>query len=108
LGTAIEVLLNHHNTAANILIEDAGSLMQLPEVQSFPITIITRNLRWSMITKRHFEKWFPKDTSFRISPGTDEFFEISGVEISDGVCRVLSDGLISLKSHDPFWIGEFL
>lgn len=108
LETAIAVLRKHHNTAANILVEDAGPYIQLGDIESFPITFVTRTLRWSRITKHHFEKWFPKNTAIRVAPENTQFSQHSGVVLADGVYQTISDGLISLKSDHFFWIGEFL
>lgn len=108
LQAAIEVLRQHQNSAVTVMAEEVLSLIRLPEASTFPVSFLTRDLRWSHIEKGHFEKWLPRGTAVRIIPETPDVFEIQGLDYSDSRYRAVRDGLVSVKSPEQFWIGEFL
>ena len=108
LLAGIEVLRQHQNSAVTVMAEEALSLMKLPEASLFPVSFLTRELRWSLIEKGHFEKWLPSGTVVRIIPETPDRFEILGLEYSNSGYRAVRDGLVSVKSPEQFWIGEYL
>jgi hypothetical protein len=108
LKAGIEVLKSHHNAAVNVMIADARSAMALPEVRTFPVTLLTGNVRWSMIDKGRYEKWLPQNTVLRVVCENPESLSISGMEFSADSYRAENDGLVTIKSPQEFWVGEFL
>jgi hypothetical protein len=108
LTKGIELLKEQHDQAVNVMIDDALKAIHRSETWAIPVAFITSDVRWAMIEKGHFEKWFPKGTALLIAPENLLSLSLSGLGKDDNTLRVIEDGVVSVKSGQNFWVGEFL
>lgn len=82
-----------------------ADLERIEGLSSFDVDCFIDNTRWSWIKSGHIEKWLPKGARLQILPikVRSEF-----VEFTSGSWLIEKDGIIKLKSLNPFWMGEEL
>ncbi len=66
------------------------------------ITCLQQNMRWVLSRSGRFEKWFPKGIRIEV---LGENAVVSGVS-NDGFTE--TDGLVSIVTPSPCWVGEQL
>jgi hypothetical protein len=103
--TALYFLIASKATAVNCLLENQDDLKRIDLTVALDMEAFTDNKLWSCIKKGSFEKWLPAGATLYLAPDTmrKEFQEFAA-----GSYRTVKDGIVSLKSDQPFWIGEEL
>ncbi len=105
INSAFKYLKSGKATAVNCLLSNEADLVKTEGLSSFDIDCFIGNTRWSWIKSGHIEKWMPKGGRLQILPieVRNEF-----VEFASGSWLVEKDGIVKLKSQNPFWMGEEL
>jgi hypothetical protein len=106
-NSAIEFLVDEKQEAVCIVVQDVKKIMSI--TTSLPskinITLLTQDLRWSLIRNGRFEKWMTKGQQFFFRFDSD-FHEKEGVIEQDDKLITERDGIIKLKNDQAFWLGE--
>jgi len=77
-------------------------------VNELEISIIDASTKWSAIQST-FQKWLPKKTKLTVHSPRKAFLNVTGLmRDTDQSFLTESDGIISLQSDEPFWLGELL
>ena len=105
LQTAFYFLTATKAAAVNCVLADNEDLEKIESFSDLDIEAFVDNKLWSWMKKGHFEKWFPAGTTLYLSP---EAMKSEFPDFTSGSYRTTKDGIISLKSNKPFWIGEDL
>jgi len=90
-----------------VVVDDERKIMNLDatSLSKIKITLLTRNLKWSLITAGHFEKWMLKGQ--RISVRAITSFSVhAGLKLEGDQLLTAADGLVQLQNDQPFWLGE--
>lgn len=71
-----------------------------------PVSIIDGTIKWTFISSCKFRKWFAKGDSFQLK-------SIDSVRMNEDIeakpaNTMTTDGMVTLKSTKPFWLGESL
>ncbi len=103
--TAFYFLIASKATAVNCLLGGKDDLKRIDASSTLDIEAFTDNILWSYLRKGHFEKWFPAGTTLYLLP---EEMKSEFPQFFSGSYRTNEDGMVSLKSTHPFWIGEEL
>lgn len=103
--TAFYFLTASKATAVNCLLGGKDDLKRIEASSTLDIEAFTDNILWSYLKKGHFEKWFPAGTVLYLLP---EEMKSEFPQFFSGNYRTSEDGMVSLKSSCPFWIGEEL
>lgn len=105
LQTAFYFLTASKAAAVNCLLSSEDDLARIESFSNLDIQAFVDNQLWSWMKKGHFEKWLPADANLYLLPDkmTSEF-----QEFTSGCYHIVKDGIISLKSTHPFWVGEEL
>jgi len=105
LQTAFYFLAATKAAAVNCLLSVKDDLKKIESFSNLDIEAFVDNKLWNWMKKGHFEKWFPAGTTLYLSP---EEMKSEFPEFTSGACCTIKDGIISLKSIKPFWVGEDL
>lgn len=63
--------------------------------QRLSLSIFDRDMRWSLIAKGKFEKWFPNGSVYQVREGDQSLRKV-----------VTQDGIVTLERSHLFWVGE--
>jgi hypothetical protein len=102
LTTAFYFLLAGKYRAVNVVGIDLELLK--PYTEYLDVVAFIDQMRWSFARNGKFEKWLPSASKIVVR---DEGTPISKVGL-DEHNRVIGDGVVSLISRKPFWVGEAL
>lgn len=104
-SSAFKYLKSGKATAVNCLLKAEADLVKIEGLSSFDVDCFINNIRWSWIKSGQIEKWMPKGGKLQILPleVRNEF-----VEFASGSWLIDRDGIVKLKSQNPFWMGEEL
>jgi hypothetical protein len=102
LTTAFYFLLAGKYRAVNVVGVDIAFLQ--PFTEHLDVVAFIDQVRWSFARNGKFEKWLPSPSKIVVR---DEGTPISKVGL-DEHNHVIGDGVISLMSTKPFWVGEAL
>lgn len=105
METAFYFLIAAKAGAVNCLVSSKDDLKKIESFSNLDIEAFVDNQLWSCIKKGHFEKWLPAGATLCILP---EEMKTEFTEFALGSYCTEKDGIISLKSSHPFWIGEEL
>jgi hypothetical protein len=105
LQTAFYFLVASKSTAVNCLLGSTEDLFKVESFSNLDIEAFVDNKLWSWIKNGHFEKWMPEGAKLYLLP--DEM-KSEFPAFTEGVHHIVKDGIISLKSSHPFWVGEEL
>jgi hypothetical protein len=105
LETSFYFLIASKAGAVNCLLNSKDDLKKIESYSNLDIEAFVDNKLWSCIKKGHFEKWLPEGTALYLLP---EEMKSEFTEFASGSYCTEKDGIISLKSVHPFWIGEEL
>lgn len=105
LQTAFYFLTASKAAAVNCLLRSKDDLKKVESFSDLDIEAFVDNKLWNWMKKGHFEKWFPAGAMLYVLP---EEMKSEFSEFESGSYRTAQDGIISLKSTRPFWIGEEL
>ncbi len=105
INSAFGYLKSGKATAVNCLLSSEADLAKIEGLSSFDVDCFIDNTRWSWIKSGHIEKWMPKGARLQILP-LDVRTEF--VEFASGSWHIDKDGIVKLKSQNPFWMGEEL
>ena len=105
INSAFQYLKSGKATAVNCLLRREADLVKIEGLSSFDVDCFIDNTRWSWIKSGSIEKWMPKGARLQILPLAvrNEF-----VEFASGSWLIEKDGIVKLKSQNPFWMGEEL
>lgn len=106
--TAILKFLSARKQAAvNFLMSPtAEHFILLEKFQEMNINIISDTEKWSLC-HAHFNKWMAaKSTLFIREIGSNNALNLEGLTLKDGQAISHQDGVISIHSSTPFWVGE--
>jgi len=92
-------------TAVNCLLDDKKQMMQIESFAGLDVEVFVDKKLWRWIRSGRFEKWMPTNTKLFLMPGE---LQSGFPEFSGGEYLVKTDGIVSLNSIHPFWIGEEL
>lgn len=107
----ITVLLNflsdRNQAAVNFLMAPSAERFRLLEKFSeMNINLISGFEKWSLC-HRHFEKWMmAKSTLWIRKMDNENALHLEGLTLSDGQAISHQDGVVSIHSSSPFWVGE--
>jgi thiamine pyrophosphokinase len=103
LSTAANFLTTSNYKAVNILINEVSQLDAIQSFQAMDLEFFHEGKRWVYTKTGRYEKWLPKGF---------QLFVYGNIEIvRTGLNEYLqneTDGMVSMKSNVPFWIGEAL
>jgi hypothetical protein len=105
LSIAFYFLIAFKATAVNCLLSNKDDLKRIEHASVLDIEAFTENTLWSCIKNGHFEKWLPAGATLFLLP---EEMKSEFPEFNSGSYRTTKEGIVSLKSAHPFWIGEEL
>lgn len=78
----------------------------IAKAKEFDISIIEADTKWSAILST-FQKWFPEGTTLRVRSSQNSPFNCIGLtQNTDELFLTEKNGVISIKSNTPFWLGE--
>ncbi len=105
INAAFQFLKSGKATALNCLLKTEADLERIEGLSAFDVDCFIDNTRWSWIKSGHIEKWLPKGARLQILPLhiRNEF-----VEFTFGSWLIEKDGIVKLKSMNPFWMGEVI
>lgn len=106
--TAILNFLSAREQAAvNFLMTpSAEHFILLEKFQEMNINIISDSEKWSLC-HAHFNKWMAaKSTLFIRETGSNNALNLEGLTLTDGQAISHQDGVVSIRSSAPFWVGE--
>jgi len=92
-------------TAVNCLLDNKKQMMQIESFAGIDVEVFVDKKVWRLIKSGHFEKWVSANTKLFLLP---EELKIELPGFSTGDYLVKNDGMVSLNSRHPFWIGEEL
>lgn len=96
LQTAFYFSVNARQKSLAILSCNPNSYFQIKDF-SIPhpeISIVTDNMKWSLIQSGRFDKWLPANETVHVYEDRNE------------ILRTEKDGVIEIKRSGFFWIGE--
>jgi hypothetical protein len=109
LHAGIDFLRSTNQNAVNVMADIpitafAGKHREL----NFQCTLLNDTARWSLIQKRHFEKWVDAGTILMIFTQHPHDVTLVGCELNLERGRLMcpTSGVIQVKSKSDFWIGE--
>ena len=105
LQTAFYFLIASKAAAVNCLLGNKADLKKIESFSNLDIEAFEDNKLWSWMKKAHFEKWLPAGATLFLLP---EEMKSEFPEFISGGYHIVKDGIISLKSTHPFWVGEEL
>ena len=105
LQTAFYFLVASKAAAVNCLLDSNDDLIKVESFSNLDIEAFVDNRLWSWMKKGHFEKWLPVGATLFLLP---EEMKSEFPEFISGRYHIGKDGIISLKSTHPFWVGEEL
>jgi hypothetical protein len=104
---AFEHLISVKSLSVNLWCREA--LVYLADVTRYidkiQIGMLDHHFKWSAIRNGKFNKWMPEGSILRYS-GSDRPDLINGNFDGPERISVVSDGILSIHSSAPFWIGE--
>jgi hypothetical protein len=110
LTKGLKVLTDQGQTGVNILataddvFEEAAKFS--PRLQ---VCILQEDLKWSAIPSGRFEKWYPGGVGLHLRRSApSQGFDLTGLEAENERLVNRQAGLVSIRSGQPFWVGEAL
>lgn len=71
------------------------------------ISVVDDNLHWKLCDGKLFKKWLPEGASLTIKTiHHDQKVDTSGLITRNETWYVVQQGVITIESEAPFWIGE--
>lgn len=109
VAAGLEYLISKREAGVNIL--SASPEIIFEEAQPFAgriqISVFAGGIKWSLIDRRTFEKWFPGGSLLQVRKDKSaQNIEFQGLRQSNGVLEVITSGLVRIASERQFWIGE--
>jgi hypothetical protein len=108
LLTGIALLNDAKASAVNVMVENPDNWFALPlDLLKFQVTLLTPEIKWSLMMHRPYEKWLAKGTMIRIYPcDQQQKVDIKGLIRQAAFFEAVQDGLVSVQSSGALWIGE--
>lgn len=107
LQTALDYLIATNQKATVIMVSDVMPLFQLLEGfhGKLSISLLTARIKWSAISSGFYKKWLSIG-SILFLHGKSEIDLPPGLRQLNDHYEVTGNGIIELKSKNPFWVGE--
>ena len=108
LETAFYFLISSKQQAVSILTRQPDWVISKSEilVTQLDVVLLSETVRWSVIRSGHFEKWVPANTKLFIQHRAP--LDCKGLRLQNNTYEATREGLISIQSQAPFWVGETL
>jgi len=108
VSVAFDYLTKKSAKAVNILAESAMPGFSLvPEAAGFQVSVITAGEKLSFAAQGHYQKWLAGGSTIRIHfRQPPNVFVIDGLTADGGFFTANGDGMVKIRSGQPFWVGE--
>ena len=109
LLTGISLLNNAQSSAVNVMVSNPDRWFALSSgLLKFQVTLLTPEVRWSLIVRGPYEKWLSKSSMIRVHPQDPlQKIDVKGlVALQSSLFEAVHDGIVSVQSAKAFWIGE--
>jgi hypothetical protein len=97
VAIALSELIESGQTAVNILCNDPWPLFRLEWKSGIQASIITSEIKWSLVTSGSYKKWLSSGTKLSLYLAENQ--GLRGVDVEN-------DGLITISETGIFWVGE--
>lgn len=106
LTTALRFLEGTSCEAVNICASHAESVMEKSDSFSgrIQVAVLGSDIRWLLIRAAAYKKWLPAGAELRVVGSGD--IHTSGLERRGEKFVAGQEGLVSIESTPPFWVGE--
>ena len=104
-------LLNQNQQAVHVISSSPEIFSTIHDfITKLDVTILNESARWSYSKNGEYEKWLPIGSRIKLKRSIEKQILTFHLlkEDDDGIFETIKDGIIEIKSKDPFWIGEIL
>lgn len=109
VAAGLEHLIRKREAGVNILSASPETIFDQaqPYAGRIQISVFVGGIKWSLIDRGAFEKWFPGGSHLLVRKGESaQNIEFQGLKHSNGVLEVITSGLVRIASERQFWVGE--
>lgn len=107
LHEALGFLIHAKQSAVNLVANLTDEHFNLPQL--FPkltLVLLEHNIKWTFHSN-HYSKWLPKNTELVIRKSEpNQSLSVGGFLLETNILKSSADGIVSMDSLQPFWIGE--
>ncbi|HTJ49333.1 MAG TPA: hypothetical protein VL443_07755 [Cyclobacteriaceae bacterium] len=104
-------LLNQNQQAVHVISSSPEIFSVIHDfITRLDVTILNESARWSYSKNGEYDKWLPAASKIKLKRSVEKqvlTFHLLK-EDDDGIFEAVKDGIVEVRSKDPFWIGEIL
>jgi hypothetical protein len=106
-----DYLLSQHQQAVHVISSSPEIFSTIHDfITRLDVTILDESAKWSYSKNGEYKKWLPLASRIKLKRSVEKqvlTFHLLK-EDNDGIFEAMKDGIVEIRSKDPFWVGEIL
>lgn len=106
-----DYLLSQHQQAVHVISSSPEIFSTIHDfITRLDVTILDESTKWSYSKNGEYKKWLPVTSRIKLKRSVEKqvlTFHLLK-EDDDGIFEAMKDGIVEIRSKDPFWVGEIL